>query len=509
MADQTQTPKQGADVQVYENISITSLAFGGAGIGRMPNGKAVFVAGACPGDVLDLRIIEEKKNYAKACVEHIAKRSDSRIEPTCTLASNGSCGGCPWAHISYEQQLFWKRQALIDAFVRLGHFDAARIKDLVQPIIASDEQLGYRNKIEFSCGTEAQKLVLGMHEEGGQFNPVKNCQLVPSAFTQAPKALAGALRYVLKDEVKQLLRVGLRISQNTGDVEVALWTKPDKFPRAMAAQVIQDAFAKMTQEANQVGCSSKKALKNVEWCSSKKTSNKGSKNKTGGTLKKAATNKVSASKKIGVVRVITKDDPKLRKVSQVEVLQGRGFWRERLAEKTLKLSAPSFFQVNTTGAEHLVQLVMDVLQVESCDTVADLYCGAGTFTLPLAQTADSVYAVEMEGSSVRDLRRNLQDNNLDACVIAGDVGRELINLPSLDKVVVDPPRTGLDKKIIAGIANKAPSRIVYVSCNPTTLARDVAYFEQHNYALQSLNPVDLFPQTYHVETVCLLSKLQN
>ncbi len=496
-------------MQIYENIAINSLAFGGQGVGRLPNGKAVFVANACPGDVVDLRVFEDKKHYANAYVERIISKSDNRIAATCQLAANGSCGGCPWAHIGYEQQLFWKRQALIDAFVRLGKFEKERVEKLVQPIVASSEQLGYRNKIEFSCGFEAEKLVLGMHEGAGKFHPLKNCLLIPSAFENAPNALTGVLRYVLKDNAKQLLRVGLRISQNTGDVEVALWTKPSSFPRAMAVQVIQDALGKMQVGKSQASASQKN--KNPEGCSPSK---KGADKKQAGTkqvgcssLKKQASKKQAgclASKKIGVVRVITKDDPKKRRVSQVEVLQGKGYWRERLAGRTLKLSAPSFFQVNTFGAERLVELVMGALQVQSCDVVADLYCGAGTFTLPLAQLAGSVYAIEMEGSSVRDLRRNLDDNNLQAEVIPGDVCRELPKLPHLDKLVIDPPRAGLNKKVIASIVDKAPACIAYVSCNPTTLARDVSLFEQSGYLLQSLNPVDLFPQTYHVETVALL-----
>ena len=398
-----------------------------------------------------------KDRYIRGQIARLVHNGAKRVEPACPLAADGSCAGCTWAQVGYETQLLWKRQALVDALERIAGFDGMRTAQVVHPIVASPCEWGYRNKVEFSCGTDAAgKRTLGMHGRDGAFHPVQRCLLAPKRFQSVPKALSGALRYVLGDAFSTVERVGLRVAHGTSDVELAIWTPPGRFPRQMAAQVVKDALG---------------------------------------------------TKGASVVRVLVKGPAKQRKTSGVEVLAGRGFWQERLDGRLLKLSAPSFFQVNTKGAETLVKLVRAGLEPDGTDVVADLYCGAGTFTLPLARDALLVHAVEMEGSSVRDLRRNLHDNGLKAHVVGGDVARELGSLGHLDKAVVDPPRTGLDASVVNALAASRAERIAYVSCNPSTLARDVRRFETLGYRLMEATPVDLFPQTYHVETVAVLSSL--
>jgi len=165
------------------------------------------------------------------------------------------------------------------------------------------------------------------------------------------------------------------------------------------------------------------------------------------------------------------------------------------------VSAPSFFQVNTKGAEHLVELVMTALQPDGSDRALDLYAGAGTFTLPLAQHAGEVCAVESAGPAVRDLRRNLENNQLWAEVVGGDAAREIAELGHFDVIVVDPPRSGLAPEVLASLAASRPRDLAYVSCDPATLARDARALIASGYEIVSATPVDLFPQSYHVETV--------
>ena len=442
-------------MQIYEDMHIERLAFGGDGVGHLPDGRVAFVAGACPGDTADVAAIEDKDSYVRGRIARLVRPGAKRVEPACPLAADGACAGCPWAHIGYETQLLWKRQALVDALTRIARFDGMRVAQVVQPIVASPRAWGYRNKVEFSCGTDAAgRRALGMHGRDGSFHPVQRCLLAPERFQSAPKALTGALRYVLGDTFSAVERVGLRVANGTGDVELAVWMPPGRFPRQMAAQVLKDALQ---------------------------------------------------TKGAGVVRVLVKGPAKQRKTSGVEVLAGRGCWREKLDGRVLKLSAPSFFQVNTQGAQALVDLVRAGLDPDGTDVVADLYCGAGTFTLPLAADSLLVHAVEMEGSSVRDLRRNLADGGLKAHVVGGDVARELGRLGRLDKAVVDPPRAGLDASVVDALAASEAKRIAYVSCNPSTLARDVQRFEETGYELVRATPVDLFPQSYHVETVAVLA----
>ena len=444
---------------VTEEIRIKSLAYGGDGVGRLADGRAVFVPGTCPGDTVLAGIKESKERYARAVAEELLEASPHRCTAPCQEACTGRCGGCPWAHVTYEQQLFWKRRAVADALIRVAKVGEAEAEALVQPCIPSKKQWHYRNKVEFQVGQDvAGRFSLGAHAAAGSFDPLASCHLAPKSYLKAPKALTGSLRYLQQGEDLGIERVGLRVSGRTGDVEVAVWTRTGRFPRAQAAKVLTDALP---------------------------------------------------AKKPSIVRVLLKDDTKTkaRKVTGVESLAGRGSWTEEVCGLKMRLTAPSFFQVNTHGAEELVRLVMEGLEPDGSDIALDLYSGAGTFTLPLAQASHDVVAVESAGSSVRDLRYNLEHNGLDAEVIGGDVGRELPELGYADVAVVDPPRAGLAPEALRALLDTRARRIAYVSCDPTTLARDLkAVLADGRYRIHSVQPVDLFPQTFHVETVCILDR---
>ena len=292
-----------------------------------------------------------------------------------------------------------------------------------------------------------------MRPEGGaDVVSLDACPLAHRNIEGAPKALRGALRYLSGGSDLGLFRVGVRGSLRTRDVEIALWTTPGPFPRAAAAKTL-----------------------------------------------------ASALKNTSVVRVMA-DPGRARKVKKVEAISGKGCWEEEVAESRLLLSAPSFAQVNTAQAEKLVELVLAGLEVEAGDYVADLYAGAGTFTLPLARAGAEVVAVESAGSSVRDLRRNAERAGADIDIIGGDAARELPELGELDALVVDPPRAGLADGVVASIAAASPRRVAYVSCDASTWARDAARFEREGYRLIRVTPVDLFPQTYHVEVVSIFER---
>jgi 23S rRNA (uracil1939-C5)-methyltransferase len=258
------------------------------------------------------------------------------------------------------------------------------------------------------------------------------------------------LGYALKESDAPLRRVGVRVSQRSGDVELALWTEPGSCNRGFVAGVMRDAL-----------------------------------------------------KTTSLVRVLSPGPLAQREVRKVEVLEGRGHWREDLGGFRFRISAPSFFQVNTPVAEALVEHVLAELGPNP-GCVLDLYSGAGTFTLPLARQMNDVYAVEMQGSSIRDLRRNLSSYDLEAEVCAGDVARVVPELPATDAVVVDPPRTGLSADVRDALLKIAPRVLIYVSCNPATLARDVKEFVAQGHRLEKLRAFDLFPQTHHVEAVATL-----
>lgn len=442
-------------------VTVERMAYGNDGVGRLPSGRVVFVPGSVPGDTLSITLTEVADRFARGTIEKIEEPSPHRVAPRCPYGS--VCGGCPWQQMSYDQQLVWKRRAVVDALTRNAKLPADAVEALVEPCRGSQRQWNYRNKVEFEVTTVVKggqpRLTLGLHAAGSnKVVPIEECLLLPKRLTKAPKQLTGALRYAAGDDPTGLdiKRVGIRVSLATGSREVALWTSPAAFPRHQVAKVVTDAL-----------------------------------------------------RPTSVVRVLIKEKVKARKVVRVETLAGSGSWTERIGDEEMTLSAPSFFQVNTAQAEQLVSLVRENLNPGGEDLVLDLYSGAGTFTLPLARRAGEVLAIESYGSSTRDLERNLIDSGLEAEVICDDVARVLPDVgEDANLAVVDPPRAGLSAQALKAVADLPVRRLVYVSCDPATLGRDLKVLAGPDgpFRLARVTPVDLFPQTYHVETVCLLAR---
>ncbi len=427
-------------------LHIDSLAHGGRAVARLDDGRVVFVKGACPGDTVVALITAEHDRYVEADTLDVAAASPKRVTAPCPYF--GLCGGCQWQHIGYPTQLEAKRDMVADALQRIGGLDAP---DLVSATIPSPREYGYRNKIELLATHGANGLQLGYARAGShEIINVDTCLLLPERLRKAPKAIRGALRYAVGSQDLSLTRVALRAADHGRDIEIAIWTEPGPFPRAVAESTLATAL-----------------------------------------------------KATSVVRVIQKDRKGTRAVSSVEVLKGKGAWRERLDGRSLLVSAPSFFQVNTAAAESLVSHAIQALDPSMNDRVLDMYSGVGTFTLPIAELADETVAIESSRFALADLRRNLENAELYADVIGGDAARELEGLGSFDRVLVDPPRAGLSEQALNALAGTGAIRIVYVSCDPATLARDAKRLQPLGYRLSSATPVDLFPQTYHIETVAV------
>ena len=430
------------------------MAYGSAAIAHDADGKTLFVNGGAPGDMAKVRIIGQKANYAHADIEELLEPSPLRTSdaPACTH----TCGGCPWAHLSYEAQCAAKRDNVVDALIRIGHMDAARANELTESCIPSKRQWGYRNKLELATFRDEQgKLSLGMYAEGSHtITPITSCPLANKHIEKAPKALQGALRFAEGSDKLDIFRVGVRASVRTKSAEIALWTPPSAFPRTHGATTLSNS-----------------------------------------------------GRSTSIVRVLA-EPGKARKVKRVERLSGQGCWEEELCEARFLTSAPSFFQVNTAQAEVLVRTALEALDDVEGAYIADLYAGGGTFSIPLARAGADVTAVEVAASSISDLRRNAERNGVFVDAVCGDAARELPQLGKLDGLVVDPPRAGLAASMIEVIAKAGPRTIVYVSCDPATLARDIERFSHAGYRAKRVIPVDMFPQTYHVECVTLLAREQ-
>jgi 23S rRNA (uracil1939-C5)-methyltransferase len=415
----------------------------------------VFVPGALPGELATVELTADKGRYANASLVEIVDKSPERIDPACPHYA--TCGGCPWQIIDYQAQLSWKRRFVVDALTRIGKL--AEADTLVSEPLASPATWHYRNKVEFALVADQRgRLALGTYEAGSkQATPIKQCLLLPEVLSKLPENLSGVLNYALASEATKPYRVAIRHSTNNSQTELALYSTPSGMRRAFVAKLLGD------------------------------------------------TGHFSS-----IVRVLTKSDDASRDVRKTEVLFGRGHWTERLSNFRFTVSAASFFQVNTAVAEQMVSYVLALANPKG-KHIWDLYCGVGTFTLPLARAGASLSAVELAGSSLRDLDRNLASAALDDIVEInpGDVARAIAEPTSLtppDLIIVDPPAAGLDAAVIDAIATSGTSELIYVSCDPQTLARDTARLAEHGYRLQKARLFDLFPQTYHVETIAYFSR---
>ena len=435
-------------------LHVERMSYGPDAIAHTSEGKTVFISGgAVPGDTVSVQITEDSDRFSRGQLVKVLEASAFREpSPNPFVALTGAT---PWGNIIYEQQLVEKRNGVISALERIGHFSPDDVSELVKDIVSPGEPWGYRNKIELAFKRNGNKTLVGMYAPNGQdIVRIKDCPLLDKNNQKAVGAVSGALSYLSGSHELDIERIGIRVSRRTKELEVALWTAPSGFPRAQIARVLGDAV-----------------------------------------------------KATSIVRVMTKGPSKARRVVGVERLSGSGSWSEIIDGQKMQLSAPSFFQVNTKGAEKLVELVLSGLDVQPDDEAMDLYCGAGTFTLPLAKRVGFVSAVEAYGPAVRDLRRNLELAKLDNVdAVGGDAGREFPDTDA-DVIIVDPPRAGLAPEVVKRLSEQSARAIAYVSCDPATLARDLKRFvEIGTYKPVSVTPVDLFPQTFHVETVCLMSK---
>lgn len=424
-------------------VTIESLAHGGDGVSRLPDGRTVFVPYSCPGDTITVAVTEDHGRWTRATIESIESPSPDRVTPPCPYF--GVCGGCNWQHISYSAQTAAKRTTLIDALTRIGGLASPEVAETVP----SPAEYGYRNKVELTAEPGGGRALGFLKAHTNQVLAIDSCPLLPKRTAKLPRSLSGALRFIGSRGAEGILRASVRVS-SAGETAVDIWTRPGPFPRAAAARVIAEAVGART-----------------------------------------------------VTRTIMRDAEK-RDVSQVEVLAGSGAWHETLGGDRYTVSAPSFFQVNTAAATALREQALAMLSPDGTMRVADLYAGAGTFTLPIARAAGEVVAVEASRYALGDLRENLDGAGLDADVVPGDAAYALKDLGHLDAALIDPPRSGISEKAMRALESARIPRIVYVSCDPATLARDISRLSAAGYQAQRFVPIDLFPQTYHLETVALL-----
>lgn len=444
-------PRRGDELE----LAVEALAFGGAGVARIGEGGfVVFVRGGVPGDLVRARVVRRKRSFAEAELVEVLRPSPDRVEP---LAAHP---GAPWQVIRYEVQLRWKELQVRDALERLGGFDQPPL----EPIVPAHQRLRYRNKLEYSFGSDRDgRLVLGFHRRG-RFDEIEGVErdiLASERVDELRRATvewareAGHEAYDRRAHRGVLRNLVVREGRRTGDLSVRLVSSPAELDVAGLAARLRAT---------------------------------------------------------GVLWTRTHALAEVTDVGSTELVAGRPWIEEQLCGLRFRISPDSFFQTNTEMAEELYRVVLEYAELDGSETVLDLFCGTGTIGLTMALEAREVLGLELDERAVADAIQNAKLNAIDnARFFCGDVADALPELvveatrrPSV--AVVDPPRAGLSRRMLEHLVRIGAERILYVSCNPTTLAPNARLLCESGYELERVRPVDMFPQTPHIECVALLRR---
>ena len=439
------------------DLVIEDMSAEGSGIGKVDN-MAVFVPLTAVGDKLKVRIVKVKTKYAYGIIEEIISMSPDRINVDYQAFSR--CGGCVYRHISYESECKIKYNRVYNAIKRIGKVDM-----LPKPIISAINSDRYRNKAQYPINENGDTGFFATHSH--RIIPCSDCLLQPSEFALSSKALK---KWINDNKISVYNE-----QTKAGVVRHFYLRKGFKTGEIMAVLVINSSSVKAQ---NQLVEALKQAL--------------------GDSLKSVYLN-------------INKKDTNVILGDECRLIYGKEYITDILCGVSFKISPLSFYQVNRDMAERLYEKAAEYAKPEG-KKILDLYCGAGTIGLSMAKRAASVIGVEIVPEAIEDAKQNAKDNEIenarficaDAAEAANKLSKEGIKP---DICILDPPRKGCDAELLATVAEDfSPERIIYVSCDPATLARDIEILKVYNYELLEYTPVDLFPRTSHVETVCLLSR---
>jgi 23S rRNA (uracil1939-C5)-methyltransferase len=427
-------------------LDIDSLAYGGRGVARR-DGYVVFVAGGLPGDQVRAEVTKAKRQFAEARTVELLQPGPERVPDRC-LHAGEPCPGAAWQGLDYGRQLETKQEQVDEALRRIGELAGYEL----EPIVPATERWRYRNKLEYGFGEDGGELVLGFHARGrwDRVVAVEDCLLASEPGNQARNRVrdwaraAGLVAYDRRSRKGLLRNLVVREGRRSGQLQSRLVTSPGKMPRPPV-----DLHTVIEGPSG------------------------GTEGPTGAL--------------------------------------GEELLAEELLGLRLRISHSAFFQTNTEMAERLYELARDYLALRGRERVFDLYCGAGTLSLVMARDAGEVWGLEIVPEAVEDAARNADANglhNVRFMVADARTGvRPLLERAGRpDVLVVDPPRAGLSRKIVRRLIECGAPRIVYVSCNPTTLAPNAAQLAEAGYTLRRVRPVDMFPQTPHIECVALLER---
>ncbi len=443
-------------------LEITGFSSEGSGVGHY-DGQAVFVNGTATGDTVQCVIIKAKKNYAIGKLQNILKASPDRIIPDCPVFPR--CGGCQYRHISYEAEKRIKTDKVRDAFKRIGHLDTVPLD-----AVGADSTERYRNKAQFPVETANGRLMAGFYAPfSHRVIDCKDCLLQPAEFSDILKITAKwCEKYKIptydENTRKGLLRhIYIRKAFYTGEIMVCLVINGDRIFKS------DELISALT-----------KANSNIKT----------------------------------VLLNFNTEDTNVIMGKKEKVLYGKGYIEDVLCGKRFRISPLSFYQVNHAQAEKLYNQAAEFAITPDTKVLLDMYCGAGTIGLTMADKVDTLIGVEIVPEAVEDAKINARLNNAEnarfICADAAAAAKTLENEGTKpDTVILDPPRKGCERALLETVVNMNPGRIVYVSCDPATLARDLAVLEENGYKTQTAIPFDLFPRTVHIESCALLCRAEH
>ena len=445
-------------------LRIERLSSDGSGVAHSPDGETVFVPGAAPGDEADVRIVKDCKRYAFGILDHLRTPSPDRIPVDCAVA--GPCGGCSLRHLDYTAELRAKQENVTDAFRRIGGLDVP-----VLDICPSPEVDRYRNKVQFPVGLDKNgNPCIGFYAgRTHRIVPCPDCKLQPGVLNDIGNALCrffaeNGIQPYNEETGRGLVRhIFLRRGAHSGQIMVCLVCTRPNFPHADALCTrLREQFADIAT-----------ILLNVN------------------------------SKNTNVILG-----------TETHTLYGPGYIEDTLRGVPVQLGPLSFYQVNTLAAERLYGIAAQYAQLTPDDLLLDLYCGMGTIGLSMVDHCRELVGVEIVPEAIESAKSNAARMGdavaAKSCFFCADAGQAATRLAAEglhpDVVMLDPPRKGCDEATLSAVVRMAPRRVVYVSCNPATAARDAAWLEQNGYHAEKVQPVDLFPRTKHCECVIALSK---
>ncbi len=460
----------------FENVEIVDAGAKGKTIGKAPDGRVIFLTNAVPGDIVDVQTVKKRKSFFEGVATHFHSRSDKRTEPVCQHF--GVCGGCKWQHMDYVHQLYYKQREVENNLKRIGHLELPEI----QPILGSKKSYFYRNKMEFSFSdsrwltldeiksdaTISDKNALGFHIPGmwDKILDIKKCHLQPdpsNAIRLATKefAIKNRLSFFNPRNQYGLLRTLMIRTSSTGEVMVLVqFFEDDTTQRNLLLDHLGRSFPEITS----------------------------------------------------LLYVINQKQNDTIYDQEVVCHSGRDYILEEMEGLQFKIDAKSFYQTNSDQAYELYKVVREFASLKGTELVYDLYTGTGTIAQFIAKQAKRVIGIEAVPEAIANAKENAKRNEIgNVDFFVGDMKtvfdeRFIVENGNPDVLITDPPRDGMHKDVVRQIMNIAPEKVVYVSCNSATQARDLELMKE-KYKITRVQPVDMFPQTHHVENVVLLEKL--